>query len=77
MVDFIPKESDRPMITSPSSSRITIQENDYPYGLFVLRGQGEKINDSIVVKIEEKPKLSVELVVEREGKREHSVFSFN
>jgi len=68
MVDFTPAESNIPMITSPSNSRITIQENDYPYGLFVLNsGQGERINNTLVVKVEERPKLSLELIVERQG----------
>ena len=68
MLDFTPADANQPMINQPSSSRITIEENDYPYGKFVLTGQGGIMsNGSLMLKVEERPNLSLELVVERQG----------
>ena len=69
MVDYTPDEATYPSINPPSSCRVTIAENDHPYGLFVLKSHDYKIvNGEIIVEVEERPKLSLELTVERQGR---------
>ena len=67
MIDFTPVANDAPRILPPSICRVTIEKNDYPFGLFVLTYPGSPAKNNSVVEVEEKPKLPLELVVKREG----------
>ncbi|CAK8694047.1 unnamed protein product [Clavelina lepadiformis] len=72
-VNMLDVESDLinlPAIKAPSTSRITIEENDHPYGFFYLTDQdGNRRSDveDKPVEVEERPQLSLEMVVKRAG----------
>jgi len=68
MLDVESSQTNLPRLLGPVSARVTIHENDHPYGLFVLRSAGPGgSNELSRIDVEERPQLSLELVVERQG----------
>lgn len=58
----------QPSVMGNGEAKVTIKENDFPYGVFTLRSSsaGSK-DDGKSVEAEERPQLSLEMVVERKG----------
>lgn len=61
-------EVNGPFLGENTTSRVTIDENDHPYGIFTLQISMPSFggNESYI-EVEERPQFSVEMVVERKG----------
>ncbi|XP_039258016.2 adhesion G-protein coupled receptor V1-like isoform X1 [Styela clava] len=68
VIDIDSMETNRPLIVGNKESNIRIKQNDSPHGMFTIHSSVSTPEDNgMIIEAEERPQLSLEMIVERKG----------